>query len=135
MVRLAQKIAERRKCRALVTGESVGQVASQTLQNIAAVDAVAGLPILRPLCGMDKQEIIDQAQQIGTFETSIQPDQDCCQLFLPRHPSVNATSRECEEAEAKMEVQGLVQDALARTTSEVYRWPSPSPSREAAALT
>jgi tRNA uracil 4-sulfurtransferase len=135
MVRLAQKIAERRKCRALVTGESVGQVASQTLQNIAAVDAVAALPILRPLCGMDKQEIIDQAQQLGTFETSIQPDQDCCQLFLPRHPSVNATPAECEAAESKMDVQGLVQDALARTTSEVYQWPARSIPQETAALT
>jgi tRNA uracil 4-sulfurtransferase len=135
MVRLAQRIAERRNCRALVTGESVGQVASQTLQNIAAVDAVAELPILRPLCGMDKQEIIDQAQKLGTFETSIQPDQDCCQLFLPRHPSVNATPRECEEAEAKMDVLGLMQDALARTTSEVYRWPEQTLAEEAAAVT
>jgi thiamine biosynthesis protein ThiI len=135
MVRLAQKIAERRKCRALVTGESVGQVASQTLQNIAAVDAVAELPILRPLCGMDKQEIIDHARDLGTYETSIQPDQDCCQLFLPRHPSVSATHAECEAAEAKMDVQGLVQDALARTASEFYEWPVRSRPNEAAAIT
>jgi thiamine biosynthesis protein ThiI len=134
MVRLAQKIAQRRRCRALVTGESVGQVASQTLQNIAAVDAVAQLPILRPLCGMDKQEIIDQAEHIGTFETSIQPDQDCCQLFLPRHPSVNATPAECEEAESKMEVDALIHDALSRTTSEEYRWPSRAAPAEDAAL-
>ena len=135
MVRLAERIAERRKCRALVTGESVGQVASQTLQNIAAVDAVARLPVLRPLCGMDKQEIIDQAQRIGTFETSIQPDQDCCQLFLPRHPSVNATPQECAEAESKMEVDELIRDALARTTFDEYRWPARAASEEAAAVT
>jgi tRNA uracil 4-sulfurtransferase len=133
MVRLAQKIAHRRRCRALVTGESVGQVASQTLHNIAAVDAVANLPILRPLCGMDKQEIIDQARRVGTYEVSIQPDQDCCQLFLPRHPSVNATDEECAEAEKKMDVEGLVRDALSRTTTETYRWPgTPLPAEPAA---
>ena len=110
MVRLAQKLAERKRCRALVTGESVGQVASQTLQNIAAVDAVATMPILRPLCGMDKQEIIEQAQSIGTFEISIQPDQDCCQLFLPRHPTVASSDAECAEAEVTPE---LLEDAKA----------------------
>ena len=123
MVRLAQKLAERKRCRALVTGESVGQVASQTLQNIAAVDAVATMPILRPLCGMDKQEIIEQAQSIGTFEISIQPDQDCCQLFLPRHPTVASSDAECAEAEKAIDVDGLIKDALSRVEKVEYQWP------------
>lgn len=125
MLRLAQKIAYRRGGRALVTGESVGQVASQTLQNIASVNAVATLPVLRPLIGMDKQEIIDQAQAIGTFEISIQPDQDCCQLFLPPHPTVSSNVQQCLEAEAKMDVDALVADALARTEVREFRWPKP----------
>lgn len=123
MVRIAERLARQRKCRALVTGESVGQVASQTLQNIAAVDAVANMPILRPLCGMDKQEIIEQSHVLGTFEISIQPDQDCCQLFLPRHPVVTSTHEECLEAESKMDVEALVQDAVDRTEHRSYRWP------------
>ncbi len=123
MVRIAQKIAQRRGARALVTGESVGQVASQTLQNIAAVDAVAELPILRPLCGSDKQEIIDQAERLGTFETSILPDQDCCQLFLPKSPSVSSSDAECTEAERKLDIDALVADALYRTEVKEYFWP------------
>ncbi|MBX5483552.1 MAG: tRNA 4-thiouridine(8) synthase ThiI [Myxococcaceae bacterium] len=126
MVRIAQKIAERRRSRALVTGESVGQVASQTLQNIAAVDAVAKMPVLRPLCGMDKQEIVDQAKQLGTFEISIQPDQDCCQLFLPKHPAVASSDAECAEAEKAMDVDGLVARALAATERLTFRWPAES---------
>lgn len=123
MVRLAQKVAFRHRGRALVTGESVGQVASQTLQNIAAVDAVAQMPIFRPLCGMDKQEIIEQAQQIGTFEVSIQPDQDCCQLFLPRHPTVASSDEECAEAEKALDVDGLVKEAISRMEILRFRWP------------
>ncbi len=135
MVRLAEKLAQHRGCRALVTGESVGQVASQTLQNIAAVDAVANLPVLRPLCGMDKQEIIDQSLIIGTFETSILPDQDCCQLFLPKSPTVASTDEECARAEEKLDVAALCEEALRGTEVREYYWPQkpPRPARPAAA--
>lgn len=127
MLRLAQRIAYRRGAKALVTGESVGQVASQTLQNMASVNAVATMPVLRPLCGMDKHEIIEQAQAIGTFDISIQPDQDCCQLFLPKHPAVVSTDQECRDAEAKMEVEALIKDALDRTEIRDFRWPREAP--------
>ena len=90
MMRIAEAIAKREKASALVTGESLGQVASQTLANLAVIEKAATLSILRPLVGMDKQEIIDQARRIGTFETSATPDQDCCQLFVPRHPATKA---------------------------------------------
>lgn len=133
MVRLAERLAYSRRCRALVTGESVGQVASQTLQNIAAVDAVSTLPILRPLCGMDKQEIIDQSHTIDTFEVSTLPDQDCCQLFLPRHPVVTSSDAECLEAEKDLDTPALIEDALARATHVEYRWPKRASVPRAAA--
>ncbi len=134
MVRLTEKIALRRGARALVTGESVGQVASQTLQNIAAVDAVANLPILRPLCGSDKQEIIDQAERIGTFETSILPDQDCCQLFLPKSPSTSSSDAECAAAEEKLDVDALVEDALSRIEVKEFFWPDQRSVKGSAAV-
>src|SRR5262249_24262921 len=87
MLRIAEAIARKEKALALATGESLAQVASQTLDNMAVIQQAAMLPILRPLVGMDKQEIIDQARRIGTFEISSQPDQDCCQLFVPKHPA------------------------------------------------
>jgi thiamine biosynthesis protein ThiI len=123
MVRLTERVSRKYRCRALVTGEAVGQVASQTLQNLAAVDAVATLPILRPLIAMDKQEIVDQAMALGTFETSIEPDQDCCKLFLPPSPAIHASIAECEEAEAALDVDTLVGDALARVERESFAWP------------
>ena len=86
MVRVAEEIARRVGALALVTGESIGQVASQTVENVATIDAVAGMPVLRPLIGMDKQEIINEARHIGSFDISILPDEDCCSLFVPRHP-------------------------------------------------
>jgi thiamine biosynthesis protein ThiI len=114
MVRIAQRIARRRKCRALVTGESLGQVASQTLENLTTVDAVATLPVLRPLIASDKQEIINQAQRLETYEISIRPDQDCCQLFVPAHPATGASTRQAEDAEAALDVEELVRDAQKR---------------------
>lgn len=124
MMRIGQAIARRNRCRALVTGEALGQVASQTLVNIAAVDAAARLPVLRPLIGFDKQEIIDEAQALGTFEVSIEPDQDCCKLFLPKKPSVAATVWECEAAEEKLDVDALVTDGMKRTETQTFRWPA-----------
>jgi thiamine biosynthesis protein ThiI len=115
MVRITQRIARRRRCRALVTGESLGQVASQTLENLSTVDAVATLPVLRPLIGSDKQEIINQAQRLETYEISIRPDQDCCQLFIPAHPATGASNKQAEEAEAALDMEELVRDAQKRT--------------------
>jgi thiamine biosynthesis protein ThiI len=109
MVRVAQAIARKEGALALVTGESVGQVASQTLENIASIDAVAEMPILRPLIGMDKAEIIQQAQQIGTYATSIEPDEDCCSLFVPRHPVIHSTVDSAARAEEGLDVPALVQ--------------------------
>ncbi len=90
MLRIAEAHARRLRAKALVTGESLGQVASQTLDNIAAIDEAAGMPVLRPLVGMDKQEITTEAQALGTFDISTLPDQDCCQLFVPKSPAVAA---------------------------------------------
>ena len=113
MVRIAEAIARREGAKALVTGESLGQVGSQTLQNIATIDEVARMPILRPLVGMDKQEIIAQAIDIGTFETSIQPDEDCCTLFVPRSPSTAVHPQQITPYEAELDVEGMIEGAIA----------------------
>jgi thiamine biosynthesis protein ThiI len=120
MLRIAEVVARRHGAKALVTGESLGQVASQTLDNLATIDAVARLPVLRPLVGMDKGEITDQARAIGTFETSTLPDQDCCQLFVPRSPAVAASLEEVARAEQALDVEGLV-TAAARASVEERR--------------
>lgn len=112
MVRIAEAMARKRKCRALVTGESLAQVASQTLENIAVVEDVATMPILRPLIGMDKSEIMDRAQMIGTFETSIIPHGDCCSLFTPRNPATRARIGDVREDESSLDVQKIVDEAL-----------------------
>lgn len=112
MVRVAEAIASREGARALVTGESLGQVASQTLENVAAVDAAATLPVLRPLIGSDKQEIVAEARRIGTYELSIAGDDDCCTLFMPRRPQTHATLAEVDEAEAHLDMPALVATAL-----------------------
>ena len=125
MLRIASVIATRERARALVTGESLAQVASQTLPNIAVIEEAARLPVLRPLIGMDKQEIIDQAMTIGTFETSVQPDQDCCQLFVPKHPAVKATPRRAREAEAALDLEELVNLAVDNVEVERFHYPEP----------
>jgi thiamine biosynthesis protein ThiI len=123
MLRIAEAIARSEKAKALVTGESLGQVASQTLENIAVIQQAASLPVLRPLVGMDKQEIIDQACRIGTFEISSIPDQDCCQLFVPKHPATKAQSREVEEAEARFEVREMTRSAVEGAAREEFNFP------------
>lgn len=120
MVRIAEAIGRAEGARALVTGESVGQVGSQTLQNLATVGEVATIPMLRPLVGMDKQEIIDQAQAIGTFDTSIQPDEDCCTLFVPRSPSTAVKPWQIAEQESKLDIEALVAEAVAATELVEY---------------
>ena len=112
MVRVAEKIARIEGAKALVTGESLGQVASQTLENIQAVDAVATLPVLRPLIGSDKIEIIDQARRIETYELSIQMGEDCCTLFMPRRPTTHATVEQAHEGEAELDISALVARAM-----------------------
>jgi thiamine biosynthesis protein ThiI len=124
MLRIAEALARAEKAKALVTGESLAQVASQTLENMAVIQQAATLPILRPLVGMDKQEIIDQARRIGTFDTSSIPDQDCCQLFVPKHPATKARSREVEEAEASFNVKEMTQLGMERATVEEFSFPS-----------
>jgi thiamine biosynthesis protein ThiI len=119
MVRIAETIAQRVRAQALVTGEALGQVASQTLANMATIDAVAHTPVLRPLVGMDKEEIVHQAQDIGTYDISIQPDQDCCQLFTPKHPATKSTLKEVEAVEAKLNLPALV--TMARERAEEHR--------------
>ena len=123
MLRIAEAIARREKAKALVTGESLGQVASQTLENMAVIQQAARLPILRPLVGMDKQEIVDQARRIGTFETSSIPDQDCCQLFVPKHPATKARLTEVEADEAKLDVQELLRCGLHNASKEQFTFP------------
>ena len=112
MLRIAEAIARREGATALVTGESLGQVGSQTLQNMAAIEQAVQMTVLRPLVGMDKQEIIDQARRIGTYEISIQPDEDCCTLFVPRSPSTGARVSQVERLEELLDVEELVQQAV-----------------------
>ena len=133
MVRIAEAIAQREHAEALVTGESLGQVSSQTLSNMATIDAAATLPVLRPLVGRDKEEIIDEARRLGTFETSIEPDQDCCTLFVPRNPATHSTVAEVEEAERALDVGALVAQGLSTAETLTFRWPeAEQPSNGAA---
>jgi len=112
MVRLAGAVAKRKEALALVTGEALGQVASQTLANLAAVEAVSSLPILRPLIGFDKQEIVNQAKRIGSFEISIQPHQDCCSFLMPERGATWASPEKLAEGEKALDVEALVTAAL-----------------------
>ena len=123
MLRIAEAIARREKAKALITGESLGQVASQTLENMAVIQQATALPILRPLVGMDKQEIIDQARRIGTFDISSIPDQDCCQLFVPKHPATKAHSADVEKDEANIDVKESVRFGVENATEEEFTFP------------
>lgn len=123
MARIAEAVAGRVGALALVTGESVGQVASQTLENLARVNEVVALPILRPLIGMDKEEIVREARALGTYEISIEPDQDCCSLFVPPHPETHARAESVARAEARLEVPRLVERALADAVTETFDFP------------
>ena len=112
MMRLAQWVARDADCGALITGESLGQVASQTIPAMAVVDCLAHMPVFRPLIGMDKEEIVVISRKIDTFETSIQPYEDCCTVFTPRHPNTRPKRRLVEEAESVLDVEALMKDAL-----------------------
>jgi thiamine biosynthesis protein ThiI len=123
MLRIAEALAGPVGAAALVTGESLGQVASQTLANLCVVEEATSLPLLRPLVGMDKAEISAQAERLGTFEISIQPDQDCCQLFVPRHPSTRMTLKEAGEAESVLDIPAMVHTAFGNASMEEFTFP------------
>jgi len=123
MMRIAERLARRWHARALVTGEVIGQVASQTLDNLTTIGGATTMQILRPLVGMDKDEITAQAQRLGTFPISIIPDQDCCTLFTPKHPATHVTPRQIEEAEALLPIDDLVSAAVAASEVEEFKFP------------
>ncbi len=123
MLRIASALAERSHATVLVTGESLGQVASQTLENMAVIEQAAAFLVMRPLVGMDKNEIIDQARRLRTFETSILPDQDCCTLFVPAHPETRARTEEVEAAESRFDIPRMIDDAIRATEVERFWFP------------
>lgn len=123
MMRIAEAIARRHRAQALVTGDVVGQVASQTLENMAAINQVVTLPVLRPLVGMDKDEITAQAERLGTYPISIIPDQDCCTLFTPRHPATKARRIDVERAEEGLAIEEIVNQAVAAAAIEEFHYP------------
>jgi thiamine biosynthesis protein ThiI len=123
MLRIAEQLARRTGSHALVTGDVVGQVASQTIENLSVVGNVATMPLLRPLVGFDKEEITAEAQRLGTYEVSIVPDEDCCTLFTPRFPTTRASRPQVEAAEAGLDVEALVASALEATIVEGRRFP------------
>jgi len=127
MLRIAERIAKMRHAQALVTGDVVGQVASQTLENLAVVGKVATLPLFRPLIGMDKDEIMAQAQVLGSYPISIIPDQDCCTLFTPRNPATRARFDEVDAGEAALPIDELVTTALRAVEVEDFSFPTVSP--------
>jgi thiamine biosynthesis protein ThiI len=114
MMRIASALAQSGGAGVIVTGESLGQVASQTLENMTVIETAASLPVMRPLVGMDKNEIVEQARHLGTFETSILPDQDCCSLFVPAHPETHARLEEVVETESCFDIEQMVADAVRR---------------------
>jgi thiamine biosynthesis protein ThiI len=123
MMRIAERIAQQNRAQALVTGEVVGQVASQTLENLASINRVVTMPVLRPLIGLDKDEITAEAQRLGTYPISIIPDQDCCTLFTPRHPATKARTVDVERAEATLPVDEIVGRAIAAAAVENFQFP------------
>jgi thiamine biosynthesis protein ThiI len=123
MMRIAEQIARTKGAQALVTGDVVGQVASQTLENLAVVGAVARMPVFRPLIGMDKEEITAEAVRIGTYPISIIPDQDCCTLFTPRNPLTRSRLAQIEAAERALPVDDLVERAVREAVVEDFEFP------------
>lgn len=123
MLRIAERIARAHGAQALVTGEVVGQVASQTLENLAVIGSVATLPVFRPLIGMDKEEITAEAMKIGSYPISIIPDQDCCTLFTPRNPQTRARLQQIEAAEAALLIEELIDRAVQAAAMEGFEFP------------
>ncbi|MDP6619840.1 MAG: tRNA 4-thiouridine(8) synthase ThiI, partial [Nitrospinota bacterium] len=132
MLRIAEALGRRHGAQALVTGESLAQVASQTLTNIGVIEEAADLPIFRPLIGMDKNEISAQSERIGTYETSIQPDQDCCSLFVPKHPATRCRIEEVRAAEGLLDMEDLVSRGVGEASVHEFHFPEvAAPERRA----
>jgi tRNA uracil 4-sulfurtransferase len=123
MMRIAAQIARHGRAQALVTGEVVGQVASQTLENMTLINSVVSMPVLRPLIGMDKEEIVAEAERLGSYPISIIPDQDCCTLFTPRHPATRARAADVERAEAALAIDEIVERAVTAAEVEDFVFP------------
>ena len=122
MLRIAEKIGRGHRCHGTVTGDSIAQVASQTLANIEGVNSVARMPVYRPLCGDDKQEITAIARKIGTYETSIEPFTDCCPLYMPRNPRLFASIEELDAVEAGLGADALIRRATTTLLREIYEY-------------
>ena len=119
MMTLAERVAKDNGCSALITGESLGQVASQTMEALGVTNVLAETPVFRPCIGMDKEEIVQIARKIGTFETSIQPFEDCCTVFTPKHPRTRPTIEAVQEAESPLDFDQLIDRAISGVT---YEW-------------
>ena len=113
MMRIAEQIANETECLGLITGESIGQVASQTMHSLAVTNEVCTMPVFRPLIGFDKQEIVDISEKIGTYETSVLPYEDCCTVFTPKHPKTKPKLRDVEQIESALDIDALVEEAYA----------------------
>jgi tRNA uracil 4-sulfurtransferase len=124
MMRIAEAIARGQRGQALVTGEVVGQVASQTVENLTSINSVVSMPVLRPLVGMDKEEITAEAQRLGSYPVSIIPDQDCCTLFTPRHPATKARWADVQRAEESLPVGQIVDEAVGAAAQEEFHFPA-----------
>ena len=122
MMRISERIAQEHGCECLITGENLGQVASQTMKAMAVTGSVVSMPIFHPLIGMDKEEIVRVARKIGTMETSILPYEDCCTVFTPKHPKTRPVLAEAEKAEAKLDVEGLIERAVQNTERMQVRY-------------
>ena len=122
MMEIAQRIAAKDNCLALITGESVGQVASQTMAAMVCTDAVCRIPVFRPCVGMDKTEIIEVARKIDTFDTSVLPYEDCCTVFTPRHPKVRPQLSDIEKAQNSFDFEPLIQKAVENTEMKVFNY-------------
>ncbi len=112
MYRIASKVAKQHKCKVIINGESIGQVASQTLDSMVVINDVTNMPVIRPVACMDKLEIIDIAQNIGTYETSILPYEDCCTIFLPKHPIIHPDLKRCIEYESRFDFESLIEECV-----------------------
>jgi thiamine biosynthesis protein ThiI len=123
MLRITEELARKEQCWGLVTGDSLGQVASQTPENLSVVGEATQLPLLRPLIGMDKLEITDEAKRIGTYETSIEPDEDCCKLFTPPHPSTKTRIEELRKVERALDIPHLVKQGLEKAERSEFTFP------------
>jgi thiamine biosynthesis protein ThiI len=123
MLRIAEEFARRESCWGLVTGDSLGQVASQTPENLSVVEEASELPLLRPLIGMDKLEIMDEARRLGTYDTSIEEDQDCCKLFTPPHPSTKTRLDVLQHVERGLDIPGLVKQGLEKAELSKFYFP------------